>query len=218
MSNSGISWAIRKSAPPSSQITTPVPHHSLYLQAGCSSCSPTNSVKALKAKYINITKSKDISRSPLIPRTAQWKPRERRIRSNANERAQVFLFARIFYIAYKLKSAAMTYRVRREWRSWPTTRCWASLRGGTRAGTWSESTSCAAPSTPCPSAQLPSRRSTTTAHSLPTRNNKLCNRRRTTQRARSVKIKLSKTHRYLHTTTASTSLPTHNHSVSANPP
>jgi len=39
----------RPYAPRSRQITTPVPHHSV-LQAGCSSCSPTNSVKALKAK------------------------------------------------------------------------------------------------------------------------------------------------------------------------
>jgi len=25
----------------------PVPHHSVYLQAGCPSCRPTNSIKAL---------------------------------------------------------------------------------------------------------------------------------------------------------------------------
>ena len=45
VSGSGISWAIRKSAPRSRQITTPAPHHSVFLQAG--SCRPTNSVKAL---------------------------------------------------------------------------------------------------------------------------------------------------------------------------
>jgi len=28
----------------------PAPHHSIFLQAGCPSCRPTNSVKALKAK------------------------------------------------------------------------------------------------------------------------------------------------------------------------
>jgi len=28
----------------------PAPHHSVFLQAGCLSCRPTNSVKALKAK------------------------------------------------------------------------------------------------------------------------------------------------------------------------
>ena len=44
VSGSGISWAIRKSAPRSRQMTTPAPHH----------CRPTNSVKALKA-YITIT-------------------------------------------------------------------------------------------------------------------------------------------------------------------
>jgi len=32
------------------QTTTPAPHHSVFLQAGCPSCRPTNSVKALKAK------------------------------------------------------------------------------------------------------------------------------------------------------------------------
>ena len=48
VSGSGISWAVCKSAPRSRQITTPAPHHSV-LQAGCPSCRPTNSVKALKA-------------------------------------------------------------------------------------------------------------------------------------------------------------------------
>jgi len=46
---SGIRWAICKSAPRSRQITMPVPDHSVFLQAGCPSCYPTNSVKALKA-------------------------------------------------------------------------------------------------------------------------------------------------------------------------
>ena len=49
VSGSGNSWAICKSAPCSRQITTPTPHHSVFLQAGCPSCRPTNSVKALKA-------------------------------------------------------------------------------------------------------------------------------------------------------------------------
>ena len=48
MSGSGISWAICKSAPRSRQITMPANHHSVFLQAGCSSCRPTNSIKALK--------------------------------------------------------------------------------------------------------------------------------------------------------------------------
>jgi len=48
MSGSGISWAICKLAPCSRQTTTPAPHHSVFLQAGCPSCRPTNSVKALK--------------------------------------------------------------------------------------------------------------------------------------------------------------------------
>ena len=33
----------------SRQITMPSPHHSVFLQAGCPSCHPANSVKALKA-------------------------------------------------------------------------------------------------------------------------------------------------------------------------
>jgi len=50
VNGNGISWAICKSAPRSRQITTPAPHHSVFLQTGCPSCRPTNSVKALKAK------------------------------------------------------------------------------------------------------------------------------------------------------------------------
>ena len=34
---------------PDRETTTPAPHHSVFLQAGCPSCRPTNSVKALKA-------------------------------------------------------------------------------------------------------------------------------------------------------------------------
>ena len=48
VSGSSISWAICKSAPHSRQITTPAPHRLSFLQAGCPSCRPTNSVKALK--------------------------------------------------------------------------------------------------------------------------------------------------------------------------
>ena len=51
MSGSGISWAICKSASRSRQITMPVLHHSKFLQTGCPSCRPTNSVEALKAKH-----------------------------------------------------------------------------------------------------------------------------------------------------------------------
>jgi len=47
VSGSEICWAICKSAPCSRQITTPAPHRSVFLQAGCRSCRPTNSVKAL---------------------------------------------------------------------------------------------------------------------------------------------------------------------------
>ena len=51
VSGSGISWAICKSAPCSRQITMPTPLHSVFLQAGCPSCRPNNSVKALKSYY-----------------------------------------------------------------------------------------------------------------------------------------------------------------------
>ena len=48
---SGISWTIHKSlAPRSRQITMPAPHHSVFLQTGCSTRRSTNSVKAPKAK------------------------------------------------------------------------------------------------------------------------------------------------------------------------
>ena len=59
VSGSGISWAICKFAPRSRQITTPAPHHSVFLQAGCPSCCPTNSVKALKAKG-TLTQNKSV--------------------------------------------------------------------------------------------------------------------------------------------------------------
>jgi len=49
VSGSGISWDICTSAPHSRQITMLAPHNSVFLQAECPSCRPTNSVKALKA-------------------------------------------------------------------------------------------------------------------------------------------------------------------------
>ena len=58
VSGSGISWAICKSAPHSRQITMPAPHHSSFLQTGCPSCCPTNSVKALKALLCLVKSSK----------------------------------------------------------------------------------------------------------------------------------------------------------------
>ena len=58
VSGSGISWAICKSAPRSRQTTTPAPHHSVFFQAGCPSCRPTNSVKELNAIFVDETKTK----------------------------------------------------------------------------------------------------------------------------------------------------------------
>ena len=57
VSGSGICWAICKFAPCSSQITMPVPYHSSFLQAGCPSCRPTNSIKTLKTRiYIKLNR------------------------------------------------------------------------------------------------------------------------------------------------------------------
>jgi len=39
----------------SRQITMPARHHSKFLRAGCPSCRPTNSVKALKARLTFLT-------------------------------------------------------------------------------------------------------------------------------------------------------------------
>jgi len=67
VSGSGISWAI--SAPGSRQITTPAPHYSSFLQAGCPSCLPTNSVKAL----MGVDDQSEISF--LVPQgTLPWQP------------------------------------------------------------------------------------------------------------------------------------------------
>jgi len=57
VSGSGISWAMCKSALRSRQTTTPAPHH---LQAGCRSCRPTNSVKALKAKSVALAINSEV--------------------------------------------------------------------------------------------------------------------------------------------------------------
>jgi len=48
VSGSGISRAICKSASHPRQITTPASHYSDFIKAGCPSCRPTNSDKALK--------------------------------------------------------------------------------------------------------------------------------------------------------------------------
>jgi len=56
VSGSGISWAICKFPPWPRHITTPVSHHSVFLQMGCPSCRQTNSIKALKAETITQNK------------------------------------------------------------------------------------------------------------------------------------------------------------------
>jgi len=47
MGGSGVTWMICKSfVPHSRQITTPIPHHSSFVQARYPSYHPTNSIKA----------------------------------------------------------------------------------------------------------------------------------------------------------------------------
>ena len=58
VSGSGINWTVCKYAPCSRQKTTPALHHSVFLQAGCPSCSQTNSIKALKALNATYTTCK----------------------------------------------------------------------------------------------------------------------------------------------------------------
>jgi len=58
VTGSGISWAICKSVPRLRQITMPAPHYSVFLKAGCPSCRPTNSIKALKANTCKYDKKR----------------------------------------------------------------------------------------------------------------------------------------------------------------
>ena len=69
---SGIRWAICKSAPRCRQITMPVPHCSVFLQAGCPSCRPTNSVKALKTHYYTIRPNMNRLFGPLFGTEVQY--------------------------------------------------------------------------------------------------------------------------------------------------
>jgi len=50
VNGSGISWAICKSAPRSRQITMLAPPPLNFLQAGCPSCCPTNSIKSTEGQ------------------------------------------------------------------------------------------------------------------------------------------------------------------------
>ena len=67
VSGSGISWAVCRSASRSREITTPAPYHSVFLQAGCPSCRPTNSVKALKVEF---TRPKFTKLLPYVERSS----------------------------------------------------------------------------------------------------------------------------------------------------
>ena len=75
VSGSGISWAVCKSAPRSRQITMPLmpaPHYS-FLQAGCPSCRPTNSVKALKAKHYSTKSMQNVKSCRIIASIRKYK-------------------------------------------------------------------------------------------------------------------------------------------------
>ena len=72
MSVSGIGLAICKSASRSRQVTMPAPHHSVFLQARCPSCRPTNSVKALKALHTKTASSLASFQSRLVLHFWYW--------------------------------------------------------------------------------------------------------------------------------------------------
>ena len=64
----GISWAMCKSAPHSRQITTPAPHNSVFLQAGCSFLPPNQqrqSTEGTVFSYPTISK-------PLLSSNGFW--------------------------------------------------------------------------------------------------------------------------------------------------
>jgi len=78
VSDSGISWVIRKLEPRSRQTTMPAPHHSVFYRPDwCPSCRPTNSVKALKAiqlylQYAYINYSSDLHKAANILTKCLW--------------------------------------------------------------------------------------------------------------------------------------------------
>ena len=58
-------------------ITTPAPHHSKFLRAGCTSCRPTNSVEALNIVYcILFNYNKNLIHTPRSDRFAGACPRD----------------------------------------------------------------------------------------------------------------------------------------------
>jgi len=60
VSGSGISWAYASLHPRSRQITTPAPPPLSFLEAGCPSCRPTNSVKAHRYDTVKTVKSRTL--------------------------------------------------------------------------------------------------------------------------------------------------------------
>jgi len=60
VSGSGISWAYASLHPRCRQITTPAPPPLSFLEAGCPSCRPTNSVKAHRYDTVKTVKSRTL--------------------------------------------------------------------------------------------------------------------------------------------------------------
>jgi len=74
-------------APHSRQITTPAPHHSVFLQDGCPSCRPTNSVKAQKAVFCYNTTQKNLCVQLYPLRRQQLLKNEPKIKAENNKDA-----------------------------------------------------------------------------------------------------------------------------------
>ena len=66
VSGSGISWAIRKSAPRSRQITKPAPHHSSFLQAGCLPAAQPTASKQWRLKHWRLSVDESTSNNKIL--------------------------------------------------------------------------------------------------------------------------------------------------------
>ena len=110
VSGSGISWATCKSVHSSRQTTTPAPHHSVFLQAWCPSCHPTNSIKALKATIANYCYYTDSGRADSRERRVRRRPSRSTVATSTRGRASI--------------------RWRRRWRGCPV--AWRSTRHASR--------------------------------------------------------------------------------------
>jgi len=71
VTGSGITWPYASLAHRSRQKTMPAPHHSVFYGAGCPSCRPTNSVKALKANAFTFHSTQKVN-SETFPKPISW--------------------------------------------------------------------------------------------------------------------------------------------------